>query len=111
MGKGASPDLLKVESCDRRRSSLSPGGVLNVGLTSTFLCETERGEPESKDTKESRASADCDPVMIGLELEKTLKIFELFHFLKNFLSPGSPRHILDFWQPPSPHLNLGFFSS
>ena len=73
MGKGASPDLLKVESCDRRRSSLSPGGVLNVGLTSTFLCETERGEPESKDTKESRASADCDPVMIGLELEKTLK--------------------------------------
>ena len=84
---------------------------MNVGLTSTFLCETERGEPESKDTKESRASADCDPVMIGLELEKTLKIFELFHFLKISYLQALPRNILDFWQPPSPDLNLGVFSS
>ena len=42
---------------------------MNVGLTSTFLYETKRGEPESKDTKESRPSADCDPVMIELELD------------------------------------------
>ena len=64
----------------------SSGGVLNVGLSSTFLRESERGAPESKDTKQSRGSADCDPVMIGLEVKKTVKRFELFHFSKNSLS-------------------------
>ena len=79
---------------------------MNVGLSSTFLRESERGAPESKDTKQSRGSADCDPVMIGLELKKTVKIFELFIFSKKILSLDPHGEELDFWQPPLPTLNL-----